>query len=205
MFTVRLGGELAVLDNDVFGQLRLTRPNVVQDVLSASRVALLGIERGARDVRSHRVTTTKLRVPHVAHSAPGVVSRGWLGERHITTVAIELAASKGIRNVFLNTDGTTSGVDEPRALLHLAYEVLVEEAIGAFVERGVDGHNVALRKHLLKRLDATAADLGLGGIVQLVVIMVQQLLAFERTQPTQNALANAANTNSTDNLAFEVV
>lgn len=156
-------------------------------------------------MRSHSVTATELRVPHVAHGAPGVVSGGGLRERNVTTVAVELAALDGSGDVLLNADSTTGSVDEPRTLLHLADEVLVEEAVGALVKRSVDSDNVTLLDKVLDRLGTAGAELSLGGIIELVVVRVEKLLRAEGLQAAKDTLANAANTNGTDDLALNVV
>ena len=70
---------------------------------------------------------------HSVSSAPGVLGitqRVILGsglrEPHITTVSAEVAALQGIGNILLDNDSATGSVDEPRALLHLGDELLVE-------------------------------------------------------------------------------
>ena len=82
-----------------------------------------------------------------------------LREPHVAPVSAQVARLEGIGHVLFDDDGAARGVDEPGALLHLANEVLVEEAVGPLVERAVDRHDIALRDHLLQVEDATAADL----------------------------------------------
>lgn len=73
------------------------------------------------------------------------------------------------------------------------------------MQRAVDGDNIALRKHLLEVLNATAANLLLRLGREGLVVEVEQLLAVEGLETAQNTLANAANSDGTNNLVLEVV
>lgn len=82
---------------------------------------------------------------------------------------------------------------------------LVEESPGLLVERAVNGHDIALAKHVLERVDATAANLLLGIGRQRLVVVVEELLAFKGLETAENTLADTADGNGADDLALEVV
>lgn len=90
-------------------------------------------------------------------------------------------------------------------LLHLGDQLLVEQAAGLLVKWAVDGDDVALSKHLLEVLDTAAADLLLLLSGQRLVVEVQEFLAVEGLEPSEDTLADTANGNGTDDLALEVV
>jgi len=72
------------------------------------------------------------------------------------------------------------------------------------MQRAINSNNIALPQHLLQiRHPATPNLLLLLGRKRLVIV-VQQLLAVERCQPTQDSLADTADSNSADDLALEV-
>ena len=73
------------------------------------------------------------------------------------------------------------------------------------MERAVDGDNVTLRQHVLEVLDPPAANLLLDLGRQRLVVEVEELLAVERLQPAEHALADTANGDGTDDLVLEVV
>ena len=143
--------------------------------------------------------------PGVLGVAQGVVLGCGLGEPDITTVSSKVAALEGISDILLDNNGTAGGVDEPRALLHLGDEILVEEATGLLVQRAVDGDDIALCKHLLQVLDTAAANLLLDFGAQGLVVEVQKLLAVEGLETTEDTLTNTTNSDGTDNLVLEVV
>lgn len=89
-------------------------------------------------------------------------------------------------------------------LLHLGDEVLVEQTTGLLVQGAVDGHDITLSKHLLEVLDTAAANLLLDLGAQGLVVVVEQLLAVEGLQATQDTLANAADGNGSDDLVLQV-
>ena len=72
------------------------------------------------------------------------------------------------------------------------------------MERAVNGDNVTLRDELLDRRHATAANLLLRLGRETLVIIVEELLAVEGLEPAKDTLADAASTNSTDNLALKI-
>ena len=90
-------------------------------------------------------------------------------------------------------------------LLHLADELLVEEAASLLVQRAVDGDDVALREHVLEVLHAAAANLLLHLGREGLVVEVEQLLAVEGLQAAQHALADAAHGHGADDLVLQVV
>ena len=64
----------------------------------------------------------------------------------------------GGSDIILVADSTTSGVDEPCALLEALQELCIDETTSALVQRAVDGDDVALRDEVLEVLDATSVD-----------------------------------------------
>lgn len=73
------------------------------------------------------------------------------------------------------------------------------------MQRAVNGDNIALSKHLLEVLNATAANLLLLLRGQRLVVVVEELLAVKRLEAAENTLANAADSNGTNNLVLKVV
>jgi hypothetical protein len=190
------------VDDKVLGSVvELAGQIALDDGLGTLGVALLGVERGAGHVRHHGVTAA----PGVGGVAQRVVLGGGLGEPDITSVAAEVSGLEGLGDVLLDDDGTTGGVDEPRAGLHLRDKVLVEETAGLLVQGAVDGDNITLGKHLLEVLNAAAADLLLNLRGQGLVVEVEQLLAVEGLKAAQHTLTDAANSDSADDLVLEVV
>ena len=82
---------------------------------------------------------------------------------------------------------------------------MVEEPLGLFVERAVDGHDVALRQHFLQAVHAPAADLLFDLGLERLVVEVQQFLAVEGLESSQHTLADAANGDGADDFVLEVV
>lgn len=73
------------------------------------------------------------------------------------------------------------------------------------MERTVDGDNVTLRNHFLERLDTASAN-GLFGLsAQWLVVVVEELLAVEGLETTEDTLTDAANSDGTDNLVLEII
>lgn len=189
------------MDNQILRAVVLTAGEVrVQDFLGAFGVADLRIDGGTRHVGDHGITTT----PGVLGVAERVVLGGGLGEPDVTTVATEVAGLESLSDIFLDNDSATGGVNEPSTGLHLSDEVLVEETTGLLVQGAVDSDDVALAEHLLKGIDAAAADLllDLGG--QWLVVVVEELLAVEGLQAAQDTLTDSADGDGTDDLALEV-
>lgn len=109
---VGLGGVVTLVDNQVLrAVVEAAREVAVQDVLGTVGVADLSIDRGTRHVGNHGVTTT----PGVLGVAERVVLGSGLGEPDVTTVAAEVARLESLGDVLLDNNGTTGGVDEPRA------------------------------------------------------------------------------------------
>lgn len=107
---VSLGGVVTILDNEVLRPVVVLAAEVrLEDVLRAGGVPDLGVDRGTRHVRNSGVSAA----PWVLGGTERVVLGSWLWEPDITTVAAELAALKRLSNVFLDNNGTTSGIDEP--------------------------------------------------------------------------------------------
>lgn len=92
-----------------------------------------------------------------------------------------------------------------RTLLHLGDEILVEQTTGFLVQRAVDGDDIALSKHLLEVLDASAANLLLLLRRKRLVVKVQQLLAVEWLEAAEDALSDTANGNGADDLVLQVI
>ena len=125
--TVSLGSIMTVDTDDILGSVvLLSGKEDLKNVLGALGISSLGVDRGTGDMGSHGVTGTVL----VSHRSPWVVLGGGLGEPDITTVTSELAAGESLSNILLDTDGSSSGVDEPSTLLHVGEHLLVEETLG---------------------------------------------------------------------------
>lgn len=172
-----------------------------KDSLGTVGIALLGIERGTGHVRDHGITATE----GVHGGTQRVVAGSGLGEPDITTIASKVARLEGLGNILLDDNGTTSGVDEVRALLHLGDQLLVEHTLGLLVQRAVDGDNIALLQHLFKAVNTTAANLLLFLLAQRLVVKVQQLLAVEGLEAAQDTLTDTADSDGTDDLVLKIV
>jgi len=121
-----------------------------------------------------------------------------------TSVKILGSAIEFRIRTFTDADGTTSGVDEPSTLLHLGNEFLVEEALGLLVKRAIDGDNIGLSKHLLERLNSSAADFLRGLFRKGLVIKVEEFLAVEGYKTSQYSFTDTADTDGSDDFAFEI-
>jgi hypothetical protein len=133
-----------------------------------------------------------------------VVLGSRLGEPDITTVSTEVTALESLGDILLHDDGTTGGVDEPGARLHLGNQFLVEQTLGLLVKRAVDGHDITLRHQLLEGVNPAGANLLLDLRLEWLVVVVEELLAVEGLETAQNTLTDTANGNGTDNLVLEV-
>lgn len=199
--TVGLGNVVTAVDDEVLGAVVVAAGEVaLEDGLGTVGVADLGIDGGTGHVRNHGVAAA----PGALDSTQRVVGGGGLREPDITTVAAEVARLDGLGDILLDDDGTTSGVDEPRALLHLGDELLVEQTAGLLVQRAVDGDNITLGEHLLEVVDTAAADLLLNLRGKGLVVVVEELLAVEGLETAEDTLTDTANGNGTDDLALEV-
>lgn len=88
--------------------------------------------------------------------------------------------------------------------LHLGDQLLVEETTCLLVERAVDCDNVALSQHLLEGIYTSASNLLLDLGLEWLVVEVQEFLAVECSETSQDTLTNTAHGNGTDNLAFKI-
>ena len=200
--TIGLGSVVSLVDNKILGTVVLLSGEVAgKDSLGTVGVTLLCIEGSTRHVRDHGVTATE----GVDGVAQRVVLGSGLREPDITTITGEVTRLDGLGDILLDDNGATGGVDEVRALLHLADELLVEETLGLLVERAVDGDNVTGGDELLEGVYTTAANLLLllGG--KGLVVEVEKLLAVEGLETAENTLTDTADSDGTDGLALEIV
>jgi len=200
--TVGLGGIVSVVDNEILWVVVVLAAEVaLEDGLGAVGVSLLGIEGGTGHVRNHGVTATEW----VLDSSEWVVSGSWLWEPDITTVTAEVARLDSLSNILLDDDSTTGSVNKPCTLLHLGDQLLVEETASLLVEWAVDGDNIALSQHLLQAVNTSAANLLLLLGAEWLVVEVEELLAVEWLESSENTLTNTTNGNGTDDLALKIV
>lgn len=200
--TIGLGSVVSLVDNEILGTVVLLSGEVAgEDSLGAVGVALLGIEGSTRHVRDHGVASTE----GVDGVAQRVVLGGGLREPDITTVTGEVARLQGLGDILLDDNGATGSVDEVRALLHLADELLVEQTLGLLVERAVDGDNVTAGDKLLESVYATAANLLLDLGRQGLVVEVEELLAVKGLETAENTLTDTADSDGADSLALKIV
>lgn len=87
--------------------MRLVVEVILEDLLRAVRVALLGIESGTGVVGNHAVSTTK----RVLHIAPWVVLGRGLLVPDVTSVATELSALDSSGDILSVANGSTSRVN----------------------------------------------------------------------------------------------
>jgi hypothetical protein len=87
-----------------------------------------------------------------------VIRRSRLREPYVACVTTEVTRVERVRDGLRVTDGASSSIDEPRSGLHLGKELLVEQALGLFVQWTVDSDDVALGEHVLERLDTSNLD-----------------------------------------------
>lgn len=200
--TVGLGGVVTTLDDKILRSVVVLASEVAfEDSLGTVGVSDLSIDGGTGHVRNHGVTTS----PWVGGVAQRVVLGCGLGEPDVTTVSAEVAGLESLGNILLDDNGATGGVDEPRTLLHLGNELLVEEATGLVVQRAVDGDNITLCQHLLEAVDTAAANLLLNLGAEGLVVEVQKLLAVEGLETAQDTLSNTTNGDGTDDLVLKIV
>jgi hypothetical protein len=72
------------------------------------------------------------------------------------------------------------------------------------VQGAVDGDNVALGDELLEGVNTAGANLLLRLSRERLVVVVEELLTAEGLKTAEDTLANAANSDGTDNLALEI-
>ena len=92
-----------------------------------------------------------------------------------------------------------------RTLLHLGDQVLVEHAASLLVKRAVDGDDIALGQHLFQSVHASATNLLLNLRFEWLVVEVEEFLAVERLESSQDTLSNTSNSNSTDDFTLKIV
>lgn len=199
---ISLGSVVTLVDNQILRAVVVAAREVaVENVLGALGITDLSIDRSTRHVRNHGVTAT----PGPFNVTERVVLGSRLREPNVTTVSAQVTALDGFGDIFLDDDGTTSGVDEPRALLHLGDQLLVEETFGLLVKRAVDGDDITLGEHFLESVNTTAANLLLNLGAQGLVVVVEELLAVEGLETTQDTFTDTANGNGSDDLVLQVV
>ena len=88
---------MAILDDNIAGSLRLTGKVILKDLLDTSGVSSLRIERSARHVRNHGVSTRLGAL--VGHGTPRVITRSGLREPYITTVSTEVPRFNSSGNI----------------------------------------------------------------------------------------------------------
>src|SRR5690606_36250187 len=133
-------GQLAAVDDEVLLPDRRAVQPRLQDLPGAGGVAGLGGQRGTGHVRGH---------PVVRHGPPRVVRRGGLGVPDVAGVPGQPAALQRAHDRVAVGDPRPGRVDQVGAALHGAEQLVAEQALGLGVQRGVDGHHVADRGHVL--------------------------------------------------------
>ena len=109
-------------------------------------------------------------------------------------------------SAFIGRDLTMVRCTERRfTRLHLGNQLLVEHPPGLFVQRAVDGDNITLAQHVLQLFHTPAANLLLDIGLQGLVVIVQQLLAVKRLQPSEHSLTNPTHSNGSHDLALEII
>jgi len=122
----------------------------------------------------------------------------------ITCVTGQLTALESLSYGILVADSTTGSVDEPSSLLEVLEELCVDEATSTFVERTVDGDDVALGDELLKALNAASIH-SLGSCVgQRCIVIVEEFFAVEGNETLKNTVSNTSSTDGAKNLALQV-
>lgn len=210
----RVATPLANTDDDVAGLLLLAFQVVVQNDLGTLSVSRLRVQGGTGVMGNHAVSASE----GILHRAPDVIARSRLLVPDVSSVTAELAGFECCGNSILVADGTTSGVDEPSTLkkeisvdnisddgkthlLEVREQLGVDEVASSVVERGVDGNDVALGNEVLQVFDTTSTD-GLGSSFrESGVVVVNELLGAEGQHTLENAVANTASTDGTDDLS----
>ena len=108
--SISLGSVVTLVDNQILRAVVVaTREVAVENVLGTLGITDLSIDRSTRHVRNHGVTAT----PGTLNVTERVVLGSGLREPDVTTVSAQVTALDGLGDIFLDDDGTTSGVDEP--------------------------------------------------------------------------------------------
>jgi hypothetical protein len=73
------------------------------------------------------------------------------------------------------------------------------------VKRAVDSDNITLGEHVLELLNTATSNLSLDGRGKGLVVVVEELLAVESLETTENTLSDTSNSDGSNNLALKVV
>src|SRR6476469_8543859 len=109
-------GELALVDDQIFGADRLLGEIALQNLARAGRVPGLRRQRAPRDMRGHAV---------MGHGAPEMLPRRRLREPHVAGIASKLAAFERSHDRVAVADLAAGSVHEIGAALHLADQLVV--------------------------------------------------------------------------------
>lgn len=90
-------------------------------------------------------------------------------------------------------------------LLHLGDQLFIEHASGLLVQRAIDGDDIALCQHLLQILHTSASNLLLKLGLKGLVVEVEELLAIECLQSSQNTLSDSSDGDGPDDLVLKIV
>jgi hypothetical protein len=105
-----LSSIIALVDNQILGLVVILAREVdVDDTLNARGVALLRVKRRSGHVWHHGISTTE----GVLSVAKRMVFWSRLRIPNVATVATEMPALQGLRDVFLHHDSAACRVDEP--------------------------------------------------------------------------------------------
>lgn len=108
---VSLGDVITSVDDKVLVLVvEAAREVTVQDLLGTLGVPDLSVDGGTGHVGNHGVATA----PGALDITERVVLGSGLREPDVTTVASQVTRLDGLGDIFLDDDGTTGGVDEPR-------------------------------------------------------------------------------------------
>lgn len=91
------------------------------------------------------------------------------------------------------------------ALLHLGDQLFIEHASGLLVQRAVDGDDIALCQHLFQILHTPASNLLLKLGLKGLIVEVEELLAIECLQSSQNTLPDSSDGDGPDDFVLEIV
>jgi hypothetical protein len=112
-------GELAAVDDEIFITDRSALEPAFENLACSRCVPRLRRKRSSRDVGRHAM---------VRHGPPGMVTRRWLREPHVSGVAAKLVAFESADDRVAIADLAARGVHEIGAALHLGEERTVEAA-----------------------------------------------------------------------------
>src|SRR5215468_3702175 len=109
--------KLALVDDQIFGPNGLAREVAFENLARAGRIASLGRERAARNVRRHAM---------VRHGPPRMVLCWRLRKPNVTRIAGELAALQGPHDRIAVDDLGSGGIHNVATSLHHADQLVVE-------------------------------------------------------------------------------